>query len=363
MIDFVFNGTAHGNVASRLMQADFDPGALRPFIGRKRRSFVSLATGETDKKGNPIYNTVMLQNATASLMREEWKYIDRAVIDAAMPRLRAWQDLVESSRLVIPQGMGKTVVESMRVKDITPAKVSMDGVAESDNDIPEGDTIGVPLPIIHKDFKFSARQLAVSRQGAIPLDTTSASRAAVKVAEEVEKLTIGIGMGQGYAFGGYQLYGYASFPDRLTYELDDPTSPGWEPSDLITDIIGMRKAAEDAGYYGPFTLYITSDWSAAMDEDYSSVKGTNTLRQRVLALDNIERIVTLDYLTGYQMLLVQLTPDVARGIVGMPLTTLQWEQKGGMEVRLKVMAIMVPQLRADYYNGTGIVHGNVPTST
>jgi hypothetical protein len=29
-----------------------------------------------------------------------------------------------------------------------------------------------------------------------------------------------------------------------------------------------------------------------------------------------------------------------------------------MEVRLKVMAIMVPQLRADFYRGTGIVHGS-----
>jgi uncharacterized linocin/CFP29 family protein len=364
MIDYVFNGKAYGSVAAQMMQSDFDAGALRPFIGNDRRSYISLQDG-ADKDG-PKYRTIPLANAAATLLREEWKYIDQAVIEAAQPRLRAWADLRGSGgTLTIPQGMGKTVVESSRIKDITPAKVSMDGVAMSDMDIPGGDTIGVPLPIIHKDFKFSARQIAVSRNGAIPLDTTAATMAARKVAEEVEKMTVGIGAGAGYSFGGYTVHGYTEFPDRLTYEITDPTTGGWDPMTLVKEIIGMRKAAEDVGFYGPFTAYISSDWSAVLDEDYkqgASTSSATTIRQRVSAIDGISRIVTLDYLTGYQILLIQLTPDVARSIVGMDLTTLQWEQHGGMEVRLKVMAIMVPQLRADFYKGTGIVHGNVAVS-
>jgi uncharacterized linocin/CFP29 family protein len=303
-------------------------------------------------------------NAAASLLREEWAYIDMAVQESAYPRLRAWADLRGASgALTIPQGMGKTVVQSIRIKDITPAKVSMDGIAISDMDVPGGETIGVPLPIIHKDFKFSAREIAVSRNGSMPLDTTAATMASRKVAEEVEKMTIGIGAGAGYSFGGYTVHGYTEFPDRLTYEVTDPDTPGWTPAVLVTEVIGMRKAAEDVGFYGPFTMYISSDWSAVIDEDYSTAKGDNTTRQRLLALDNISRIQTLDYLTGYQILLVQLTPDVARAIVGMDFTTLQWEQHGGMEVRLKVMAIMVPQLRADFYRGTGIVHGVAGSTT
>jgi uncharacterized linocin/CFP29 family protein len=361
MIDYVFNGKSYGNVAAQMMQCDFDAGALRPFIGRDRRSYITLQAGK-DEKGEPKYNTIPLTNAAASLLREEWKFIDTAVQEAAYPRLRAWADLRGSSgALPIPQGMGKTVVQSTRIKDITPAKVSMDGIAISDMDVPGGESIGVPLPIIHKDFKFSAREIAVSRSGAMPLDTTVATMAARKVAEEIEKMTIGIGAGAGYTFGGYTVYGYTEFPDRLTYQLTEPTG-NWSPAVLVQEVIGMRKAAEDVGFNGPFTMYTTSDWSAVMDEDYSTQKGSNTTRERILQLDNINRIVTLDYLTGYQILLVQLTPDVARAIVGMDFTTLQWEQHGGMEIRLKVMAIMVPQLRADFYRGTGIVHGVVPTS-
>jgi uncharacterized linocin/CFP29 family protein len=365
-VDYLFNGKASGSVASRLLHNGFDVGAMRPYVGKNGHSFVTLRDGEEeDEKGNmkTKYKVVPLANASAALLREEWKYIDRAVVEAARPRLRAWADLRRSSSLVIPGGMSKTIVESMRVKDITPAKISMDGVAISDSDVPEGDTIGVPLPIIHKDCKISARVLAVSRNGALPLDTTFVSLAARKVAEEVEKMTIGIGAGAGYQYGGYTIHGYTSFPDRITYELTNPTDGGWTPKVLVQEVIGMRKAAEDVGFDGPFVMYISADWSALLDEDYSDVKGSNTIRQRILALDNISTIRTLDYLEGYQILLVQLTPDVARAIEGMPLTTLQWEHQGGMEICLKVMAIMVPQLRADYYNGTGIVHGNVPIST
>ena len=36
--------------------------------------------------------------------------------------------------------------------------------------------------------------------------------------------------------------------------------------------------------------------------------------------------------------------------------SVQWESVGGMRLNFKVMAIQVPQLRADYYNNCGILH-------
>ena len=68
---------------------------------------------------------------------------------------------------------------------------------------------------------------------------------------------------------------------------------------------------------------------------------------------------TLDYLTGTTILLIQQTPDVARAVVGLDVTTVQWESMGGMMLNFKVMAILVPQLRADFNGNTGIVHGSV----
>ena len=94
-----------------------------------------------------------------------------------------------------------------------------------------------------------------------------------------------------------------------------------------------------------------------MDEDYEVAKGDNTLRDRIGAIEGVDRPQTLDFLPTKTLLLVQKTPDVARMVVGMDVTTVQWESKGGMELNFKVMAIMVPQLRADFNSNTGIVHG------
>jgi hypothetical protein len=42
----------------------------------------------------------------------------------------------------------------------------------------------------------------------------------------------------------------------------------------------------------------------------------------------------------------------------MDITTVQWESHGGMQLNFKVMCLMLPQLRTDFYGNTGIVHGS-----
>ena len=120
----------------------------------------------------------------------------------------------------------------------------------------------------------------------------------------------------------------------------------------------MRQSSVNAYHYGPWRLYFGTSWLQYLDEDYSSAKGDNTVRERLEAIDGITSVSTLDYLTGYQVLLVQQTTDVVREVIGMDVTTLQWETNGGMLQNFKVMAILVPQIRADQNSNTGIVHGN-----
>jgi len=120
----------------------------------------------------------------------------------------------------------------------------------------------------------------------------------------------------------------------------------------------MRQASEDNHHYGPWSLYTSPAWDQYLDDDYSTLKGDITLRQRVTAINGIGAVTTLDYLTGFQMILVQMTSDVIRMVIGMDVTTVQWETHGGMRLNFKVMAIMVPQLRADFNGQTGIIHGN-----
>lgn len=364
--DYILNGKAYGNVGGMLMQSGWDPGMLRPFIGKRGRTFVTLQDGynrvRSRKTGKtrcvPRYVTSQLAQATGVLTDQEWIQIDGDVTKAARPQLQFFNDLRSSNQIVIPDGLGTTVLESMMIGDITPAEINMDGLARADQDRPLMDRTGIPLPIIHKDATIPLRDLRVARKGGYQLDTDYLADSAVKVAEEVEKLAVGVGIN--YMFAGRNLYGMTNFPGRLTVELSDPTLGGWTGEDLVNDVVEMQQASRAVGFRGPWRMYVGSGWDSKLSKDYSTSKGTNTLEDRIKAIRGIRSIDTLDFMPEWDIVLIQMDSRVARAVIGLPLQTLQWEQQGGMEINLKIMAIMVPQFRADFYGGTGLVHAAVP---
>jgi hypothetical protein len=352
-LDFILNGQVSGGSAvNMLLRHNFDPYCLKPYVAPEDgRSYITMNRNGT-MSPTPIRNE-------ATLLRDEWLVIDRAVIQAAKPRLRAWGDLQQRGLTFnVPGGMGKTIIQYATGSDISPAAISMNGLRKSDRDRILTDLHNLPLPIIHKDFSFDARELAVARSPGGPgLDTTMAELAARRVAEEAEKFVIGVS--DSYTYGGGTVYGYVNFPNRLTFTLSNPTAGTWNAGKTVKDILAMKALSQAHFYYGPWMVYVSPQWDEYMDDDFSAAKGDNTLRQRIRDIDNILDVRTLDYLTGYQIVMVQMDSSVVRAVTGMGLTTLQWEEQGGMLINFKVMAIMVPQLRADQNGNTGIVHGNV----
>lgn len=347
-MDFILNGQATGDVATTLMMNNFDVNALRPWIGKDNRTYVAVQNAAGKLVAQPT------ANATATLRKDDWIVLDQAIVKAAKERLKAVADLRSAGLTFnIPNGMAKTVLQTETQSDITPAIISMDGMRESETDRPVFELNNLPLPIIHKDFSFSARQVMTSRDGGSPLDTTTAELAGRRVAEEAEKLLLGTA--SSYAYGGGTIYGYTNFPSRLTKVMTAPT--GSNGSVTISEILGMRQQSQDAFHYGPWRLYCSPNWDQYLDTDYSTAKGDNTLRQRIENINGITSVSTLDYLSGFTMILVQQTSDVVREVTGMDVTTVQWQSQGGMMLHYKVMAIMVPQLRADQNGNTGIVHG------
>lgn len=362
-MDFVLNGVAHGSVASVLLQNGFDPAALRPYVNKDGQAFVTrnmVTNGKLKPVATPIVNA-----GNATLLKQEWTLLDQTVIAAALPRLKAVADLRgRGLQFTIPNGMSKTVLQSQAQSDISPAQVSMTGLADSLADRSVYNLTNLPLPIIHKDFQFDARQIAVSRNGSMPLDLSMAELAARKVAEGAEQLLLGVS--NQYSYGGGAIYGYTNFPGRITKTLTSPLLTAWTPQTLVKEILNMRYLAQQHLHYGPFVLYTSLAWDSYLDNDLNgtSTNSSNiTLRDRIKRINEIDDVVTLDYLNGYDMVLVQMTTDVAREVVGMDITTLQWETHGGMMLNFKIMCILVPQIRADFNGNTGIVHGSVAGQT
>jgi hypothetical protein len=404
--DFIKDGRGHGAAGGVLENVRWEKGMLRPYLDRYDRPSVTVNSGRyTTERGErrPVLEQRLIRdlmnqgkfspvfNAT-TLRKEEWIELDRVVLRPARYRLRAWADLAAANSYGGFNGMAKTILEHEAMTDPGEAQVDMDGLTPGRTDGPEFQLRGVPLPIIHSDFWFSSRMLAISRNTGTPLDTTMGEAAGRRVAEMVERITIGTKTGPVFGgnstqVGGYdvtsQVYGYTNFPQRLT--KTNVTSPtGSNPEATLADVLAGRDQLFANKFYGPFMLYHSNDWDKYMDNDYAravvgstSIATSKTLRQRLRDIEGIIDVRRLDFLFGtapsaatntgpgtdvdvtlkpYTLILVQMTPDVARAVNGMDITTVQWETVGGMRLNFKVLCIQVPQLRADAYANCGINH-------
>ena len=375
-VDYILNGQGHGAVGETMAGCRFDPGLLRPYVDERGRKCVTVNTGRTryDQKTSsyvPVHEKALVSemiangipipvaNAT-SLRKDEWIQLDTVVLRAARQRLRAWSDLAGANSFGGFNGMSKLILEHETMSDPGEAVVDMDGLTEGRTDAPKFQLEGLPLPITHSDFWFSSRRLSVSRNTGTPLDTTMGEAAGRRVAEMIEKTLIGTVTGATYGIAAdYNraptVFGYTNFPDRIT-KTDMTVPDGTNGTTILSDFLSCRDLLYDNNFYGPFMVYTSTDWDQFLDDEFKT-NSDKSLRERLLSIDGVTGIRRLDFLTNtFTVLWVQMTPDVARAVNGMDITTVQWESVGGMRLNFKVMAIQVPQIRADYNGNTGFLH-------
>lgn len=346
MQDVIVNGNVSGDVGDVLLANNFDVNALRPYIGSDGRSYVTQN------------GTAVPTNNAATLRKDDWIQLDTAILRTAKERLRVVADLRGAGlQYSLPNGMAHTVLQTETVSDISPATISMDGVRRGEADRPEFGLVNLPLPIIHKDFHFTTRQIMASRNGGSPLDTTTAELAARRVAEKAESYVLGLE--DAYGYGGGSVYGMTNFPQRGTKTITSPT--GSNNATVLSEVLEMIEQARAANHYGPFMLYCSPNWDQFMENDYNVNYPAITLRDRLRQITQVSDVRTVDLLEGstYHLILVEQSTGTIRVVVGMDVTTVQWESHGGMMKHFKVMTIMVPQLRTDNAGQTGIVHGSV----
>jgi uncharacterized linocin/CFP29 family protein len=344
-----------GDSADRLINHGFDPGVLRPWIGSDGRSYIQKMV--YNQRSGKLEPQVMVTNAPATLPRYAWELMDTTVLKAVRERLRFVADVRGAGlEYNLPNGMAHVMLSYQKTGDMTPATISMDPVRRGEGDRPDTDYATLPLPIIHKDFDFSAREILVSRNGNIPIDTSTADIAGRKVAEMAEQLAVGTA--GTFTYGGGTIYGLINFPQRAT-KTDMPVPDGTNGPAVIAAILALRQMLIDDRHLGPYVFYVNSQWAQWLDTDFSATKGDNTLRQRILAIGDIQDIRTLDTLptTQYQCALVEMQASNVRMVVGMEVQTIQWESLGGMMKHYKVMALIVPQFRPDTNNNSGVAHG------
>lgn len=290
----------------------------------------------------------------ASLRHEEWKRIDDTVILSAVDRLTGI-NLLRSKGLIHPLGsIGITISQWEEQSNITPANVSMSGITRGEEDKASYDLVGVPIPVIHKDFRVNWRTLEASRTRGESIDVSMSAMAGRVVAEASEDLLFTT---SSISADGNSLSSLFNFANRVQVvggtPWDDLAADG---NEVILEIVNdMLSALGAVKFHGPFEILIPAAYEAKMEEDYRA-NDNRTVRQRLEALSKVGRITVADRISGDNVSFVQMTPDVIDLAVGQDMTTLQWETLGGRVNNFTVLAAWAPRLKNDYDGNSGIGH-------
>lgn len=355
-VDYIHQGQGYGSVAERLLGNRFDINCLRPYVARNGRSYFAANTGKRDPKTRkPIYKA-KLANAAATLRYDEWKLFDDYVAEITRAELRLVADLNAGGvGRTIANAMRKTVLQYQSRSDSGNATISMDGLNTARRDRPQFDIANIPIPIIHSDFSFSAREVDVSRNGGDDIGQMEVSDATRKCLELAEGLSLGTLSSFSYANG--TIYGLRNHPDRTTFTPTLPTTPGWTPDTLVNEILAALQTMNNLRFRGKFGVYFSPGWESYLDMDYSSAYGNLTLRERLQKIDRIQFMRQLDLLPDFEVIGVEFNRRTIEQVTGMKFMTIQWDSHGGMQLNWKVMGIMFPLIRPNGDGNTGIIHG------
>lgn len=287
------------------------------------------------------------------LTKDAWTNFDNKIIEIARQRLIGVADLIAAGLTYnVPNAMGVTRIEWERMGDMGPADLNMAGVTEGRTDSMGFDLVGMPLPIVHKDFWINIRKLEASRNSGTPLDTTQAEICARKVSERIESMLF---LGDTSLGTNNQIYGYATAPDRIT----GSTTASWATAtgdQIVADVIAMIGAAKAKEMHGPFQFYVHYSAMSNLGNDYKA-NSDKTILQRVMEIPGVAGIKESYYVPNADTVFaIQMTSDVVDIVDGIQPTVVQWDSLGGMRQNYKVLAIMVPRVKSTIINQSGIIH-------
>lgn len=307
-----------------------------------------LKAAKTGKMDSSILRTL------DTLQKDEWVYFDEVVVQEALSVLRGVQDLIGAGLTrPLANSLGKTMYQYERITDMGAATVSLDGQTNTENDRQELDMASLPIPITHKDWFLDLRTLVASRERGEALDTSNMRQAGRRVSETAESMLFN----GGKTFGGFPIYGYTTHPSRQTASFTGGNwaTPGKTGADFLTDVLAMITKLQNQRMYGPYWLYTGRDANIPLDNDFKAL-GTQTIRERLLAVDGLLSITVVDQLASANLVMVMPTSDVVQWVQGEPLQNVQWDTLGGFRINFKTWQIGVPLIKSSAAGRSGVCH-------
>lgn len=290
----------------------------------------------------------------ALLRKHEWERIDAAVLNINNQIMAGVADLRSHGCIENLGGLGVMISTYELLGDMAAAEVNMSGVTAGNRDRAEFSSASVPVPIIHKDFQLTIRLIEAARRNGSSLQTMQAAVASRKVAQKLEYMLFN--GDSTVVASGNSIYGYTTYTNRQTIS----TSADWGTvANIYSSINAMIAKLVQSNFEPPFMLYVNPvQWTEALATGGVDTIQTSLDRVRRAYQGILEDVKMSFALTAGQAVMVKLTPDVIDMAVGQDITTVEWNEMGGMVGNFKVMACAAPRPKstADGVTGCGIVH-------
>lgn len=337
-----------------------DLSALRPYVNKAGQPVVSIRTGEFETIQNngkslivPKMKAVPVHNAL--LRRYEWEQIDAAVLDVVRAPNVALNDFLRLGLTQRLDGLGVIVSTYEQLGDMTEANVSMEGIVRGEQDRAPFIPQSIPVPLIHKDFQLSLRHLESSRRGGgETLDTTQARVATRRVQDKVDDIIFN---GHGTKVGDTnQIYGLTNKPQRIQKTATECGGGDFGTAgNFYKALNGAIAFLRELGYYGRYGVYISSTQYAQTN---TLVSGT-AISERQAAMTQLPEVAFINQahkLNDGEMIVFQLSSDVADLAIAQDVTPVQWEGLGGFMIDFRIFTALTIRVKHDANGNCGIVH-------
>lgn len=281
--------------------------------------------------------------------------LDQAVLGVGRQRLVLVNDLITTGLVTkIDNWMSYMTFSQRRTNNAGNAQRAM-VPSQGQRFVVDGDYVTIPLFTTWSDFSFDIREILEAERVGAPLDVSHVEQATWNVNAKIEDQGIN---GAGVSIKGHSAPGALTNPSNTSHYTGNEawTAAGHTGADILADVQAMQNVSIADNYYGPWNLYVPRLYATKLDTDFKDFSDLN-IRQRLLELEGIQSIKTVDFLPADTTLLVQMTRNVVDVVIGQTPAQVSWQDGPGWHRFWVVLACMVVRWKADMNGGQGFVVG------
>jgi len=335
--------------------------------------------------------------ALSPLEENAQRLVDKAVVKVGLERLIVAADVLGKGLIYpVPDPLSVMEIQWEQISKTGGAQRTMAPDARGENQLPDRKILQLPVYLTTDDFSINIRTLKMSERIGTPLDTTLVEDATRRVNESIEDALINgagdvqVTKGPPHT-GSMTVPGLINAPNVNKFKFGSSLTSGTtvitrlEPPDtiksatngagtswadssinggsILADVINGITVLQTNRKFGPYHLYVGTTIGNKLQNDYATTGVTvtpgKTIMQRLEEVDagNGAKLVVkvADRIPADTAILVQMTNDTVEMIDGQAPTVIPWTSASGFVMFWLVLAIMIPRVRDDYDQNSGVL--------